>query len=262
MGIVNLTEDSFFRGSRFLCPDGSVDVRRLVERCGSMLEEGADIIDIGAASSRPGASPVGAEVEWSRLETALTVLNAAFPEAKFSVDTVWASVVRRVFDLIGPFLVNDISAGREDPKMLRTVGSLGLPYVAMHSRGTPETMQSMTDYTDVVQEVKTFFREFSGKARDEGIRDWILDPGFGFAKTMDQNYQLLANLRELTCFGRPILVGISRKSMIYRLLKTTPEESLQGSLVMNLLAFENGASILRVHDVAETVAAFASIGIS
>lgn len=259
MGIVNLTGDSFYSGSRMLAEDGSVDISRLLSRAGTMLAEGADIIDLGACSTRPGSVPVGAEEEWRRLCPALRALREAFPAMRISVDTYWSSVVERVFDTIGPFLVNDISAGMADPAMLPTVGRLGLPYVAMHSRGTPETMASLTDYDDVVADVKAFFRAFALRASEAGITDWILDPGFGFAKTLEQNWELLHRLHELQELGRPILVGISRKSMIYKKFNLTPETALEATRQAHLIAVEQGASILRVHDVAGALPGYSTV---
>ncbi|MBR1569273.1 MAG: dihydropteroate synthase [Bacteroidales bacterium] len=245
MGIINLTEDSFYAPSR-------TGADKAVERAGAMLREGADILDFGACSTRPGSTPPSPEEEGRRLVSALKEVKAAFPQAQVSVDTYRAEVVERVYDAIGPFLVNDVSAGTLDPEMLPLAGRLELPYVAMHMRGTPETMQRFTDYADVVEEVKTFFRTFSQKAGDNGITDWILDPGFGFAKTLEQNYTLLGRLEELKELGRPVLVGISRKSMIYRMLEITPEEAGTPTQVLNYVALEKGADILRVHDVADT----------
>jgi dihydropteroate synthase len=246
MGIINLTEDSFYAASR-------VKAEEAVERAGKMLQEGADILDLGACSTRPGSRQPSEKEEWSRLESALKAIKKAFPEARLSVDTYRAGIVQRVYDSIGPFLVNDISAGQLDSKMLPVVGRLGLPYVAMHMRGTPETMQGLTSYTDIVEDVKAYFTEFGKKADENGIRDWILDPGFGFAKTVEQNYQLLAHLDRLKSAGRKILVGVSRKSMIYKLLGITPEATLAPTQVIHYIALEKGADILRVHDVAEAV---------
>ena len=175
-------------------------------------------------------------------------------EPWISIDTFRAEIVRRAYEVIGPFLVNDISAGEMDPEMLSTVGRLGLPYVAMHMRGTPETMQSLTDYDDVVAEVIRYFREFEKKAADAGIREWILDPGFGFAKTIEQNYELLNRLDEVSsAFSQEILVGMSRKSMIYKVLGITPEEAMPATQVLNYAALERGATWLRVHDVVPAV---------
>ena len=176
----------------------------------------------------------------------------AFPDAHVSIDTYWSSVVERAYDLIGPFLVNDISAGAFDAPMLPLVGRLGLPYIAMHMRGTPETMQSMTDYPQgVTAEVLRYFKAFARRAAKAGVTDWILDPGFGFAKTVEQNWTLLEELELLQVLQRPILVGVSRKSMIYKRFGITPEESLPATQVAHLLALQRGATWLRVHDVAE-----------
>ncbi len=249
MGIVNLTDDSYFAGSR--CPSAEAAVALAARH----VREGAAILDIGACSTRPGSAPVGAEEEWRRLRPALNAIRNEFPSIRISVDTYWSEVVRRTYDLIGDFIVNDISAGEDDPSMLPTVGHLGLTYVAMHKRGVPGTMQSMTDYDDVTAEVIRYFVEFSSKAETYGIRDWIVDPGFGFAKTADQNYELLRNLRQLEEIpgNRKILVGISRKSMIYKPLGITPEESLPATQAAHMAALMNGADILRVHDTAEAV---------
>ena len=246
MGIINLTEDSFYAASR-------VKAAEAVERAGAMLEEGADYLDLGACSSRPGSAQPSEKEEWRRLEKALKAIRESFPEARLSVDTYRAGIVERVYDSIGPFLVNDISAGQLDARMLPTVGRLGLPYVAMHMRGTPETMQSLTAYAHIVEDVKAYFEEFGKKADENGIREWILDPGFGFAKTVEQNYQLLGGMDRLKTAGRRILVGVSRKSMIYKPLGITPEEALAPTQIVHFIALEKGADILRVHDVAEAV---------
>lgn len=247
MGIVNLTDDSYYAVSR--CPD----VESAMKRIGTMLEEGADIIDIGACSTRPGALPVSEEEEWARLEPVLREISVRMPHLRLSVDTCRASVVRKVHSVVGGFIVNDISAGEDDPEMLRTVGRLGLAYVAMHKRGNPQTMQTMTDYDDVTTAVLKYFEDFSIRARQAGVTDWILDPGFGFAKTIGQNYELLGNLSEFKRTGRKILVGVSRKSMIYRKFNITPEEALPATQAVHMQALVNGADILRVHDVAEAV---------
>lgn len=249
MGIVNLTDDSYFADSR------CADVPAAFARIARLVEEGADIIDIGACSTRPGSLPVGAEEEWRRLEPVLAVFKENFQNVTLSIDTYWASVVEKVYRLVGPFIVNDISAGEADTDMLPTVGRLGLKYVAMHMRGTPENMQSLTDYNDVVEDVLEYFRNFSKKAKIHGINDWILDPGFGFAKTLEQNYALMSGLEriqmEFPC--RQILIGVSRKSMIYRLLGIIPEDALPATQALHMAALERGADMLRVHDVAEAV---------
>lgn len=266
MGILNLTPDSFYAGSRVAGADALSRARR-------MWADGADVVDLGACSTRPGAPQPSLEEEWARLEPVLLEMTGyalpgdsgplplsgggQAPGREFppiSIDTYRAEIVRRAYETIGPFLVNDISAGGMDPEMLETVGRLGLPYVAMHMRGTPENMQGLTDYDDVVEEVLRYFRNFGAKAADAGIREWILDPGFGFAKTVEQNYELLRRLREITqAFDWPVLVGLSRKSMIYKVLGITPEEAMPATQTLNMLALERGATWLRVHDVAPTV---------
>lgn len=245
MAIVNLTDDSYFAESR--C-DG---VDAALGRIGALLDEGADIIDIGACSSRPGSIPIGEEEEWRRLEPVLKAVRARWPDVVLSIDTYWSSVVRRAYSVIGRFIVNDISAGEMDPAMLQTVGELGLAYVAMHMRGTPQTMQTLTDYHDVADDVADYFKEFESRAAEAGIENWILDPGFGFAKTVEQNYQLMSRLSDLKAFSRPILVGVSRKSLIYKKFNISPEDSLPATQVLHILSLERGADILRVHDVAE-----------
>ena len=251
MGIVNLTDDSYFAESR--CGD----VESALQRIGQMVSDGADIIDIGACSSRPGSVPVGPEREWERLEPVLKAVRASFPDVRISIDTYWASVVEKAYSLIGDFIVNDISAGEDDPLMLPTVGRLGLEYVAMHKRGTSVSMSSLTDYDDVTAEVIRYFKEFALKARDAGIERWILDPGFGFAKTVKQNYRLLADLREISLSLREngssprIMVGVSRKSMVYRPLGSSPDEVLPATQAVHMAALLKGADMLRVHDVRE-----------
>jgi dihydropteroate synthase len=228
-----------------------------------MVKEGVDRVDIGACSTRPGSAPVGVEEEWRRLNPALQAIRKAFPGLPVSIDTCWSVIVERAYNLIGPFLVNDISAGAFDPEMLPLVGKLGLPYVAMHMRGTPETMQSLTDYPKgVTAEVLRYFKAFAKNAAKAGVYDWILDPGFGFAKTVEQNWTLLEELDKLQVLQMPVLVGISRKSMIYKRFGITPEEALPATQVAHYMALQRGATWLRVHDVAEarrTVAIFHSM---
>ena len=249
MGIVNLTYDSYFSASRCASPSQALSL------ASRLVDEGASILDFGACSTRPGSEAVGAEEEWRRLRPVLEAVRKEFPDVRISVDTYWSDVVRRAYDAIGDFIVNDISAGEDDPQMLPLVGRLGLTYVAMHKRGTPQTMQSMTDYEDVTTEVADYFSDFSDRAGQSGVRDWILDPGFGFAKTLEQNYQLMRDLSRFKAFSpsRKLLVGVSRKSMVYRLLGITPEESLPATQVLHLHALQNGADILRVHDVEQAV---------
>lgn len=245
MGIVNLTDDSYFSQSR------CCSVGQAMARAERLVGEGAAILDFGACSTRPGSEPVGADEEWKRLEPVLKEVRRQFPDVRISVDTYWSQVVRMAYDLVGDFIVNDISAGEDDPEMLPLAGSLGLTYVAMHKRGTPMTMQSLTDYEDVVEDVVRYFEDFGQKAALFGIKDWILDPGFGFAKTMEQNYQMLGRLERFSALGRKVLVGISRKSFIYKKLGISPEEALPATQALHLQALLKGADILRVHDAAE-----------
>ena len=257
MGIINITDNSYFAESRCLDAEGNDDLDRIVSRAARMIEDGATILDIGACSTRPGSDPVGEDEEWRRLEPALKAIRKDLPDIAISVDTYWPSVVRRTFDTIGRFIVNDITAGEgmydKSDEMLRTVAELGLPFVAMHMRGNPKTMQSLTEYDNVTAEVLDYFRQFASKAETAGVKDWILDPGFGFAKTIGQNYQMLRELDRFAELGKRILVGMSRKSMIFRKFGITPEESLPATQVLHYKALCQGADILRVHDVAEAV---------
>ena len=266
MGIVNLTDDSYFAGSR--CLEGN-DVEKAADnavgKASRMIENGATIIDIGACSTRQGSEPVGAEEEWRRLEPALKKLVRALPGTPVSIDTWWADVIRLAYETVASeydedtakstLIINDISAGEDDPQMLPLAGTLSLKYIAMHKRGNSKTMQSLCNYENVTEEIERYFEIFSEKAEKYNIREWVLDPGFGFAKTIDQNYQLLKEMDRLTAKfskkGIRTLVGVSRKSMIYRLFGITPQESLCQTQVLHLKALQNGADILRVHDVEE-----------
>ena len=247
MGIVNLTDDSYFAQSRCAGPDAAL------ARVDALVQEGADILDFGACSTRPGARPVGAMEEWRRLEPVLKAVRERYPDVRISVDTWWSEVVARTYDLIGDFMVNDISAGEDDPQMLPTVGRLGLSYVAMHKRGTAENMHLHTDYNDIMGDLVAYFEDFSRKALQFEIKDWVIDPGFGFAKTLPQNYEILSRLDEFSVLRRPLLVGVSRKSMIYKYLNIGPEDALSATQVLHFKALQAGADILRVHDVAEAV---------
>lgn len=249
MGILNLTDDSYFAESR------CADVQSALTRTERMLSEGADIIDIGACSTRPGSVPLGADEEWRRLGPVIAALKAEFPHTPLSIDTYWSEVVRKAYDLTGSFIVNDISSGAQDPDMLATVGALRLPYVAMHSSGLHDGIHSHTGCGNIINAVVSFFEDFALRASRAGITEWILDPGFGFSKTLDQNWELFASLGHLDHIfqDRRILVGVSRKSMIYKLLGISPEESLPATQALHLSALQRGADMLRVHDVAETV---------
>lgn len=252
MAIVNVTPDSFFAGSR---RQSEAEIGAAAERA---LLEGAGIIDLGGYSSRPGAEDVPPEEEYRRLERGIEVVRrVAGGEFPLSVDTFRAEVVRRLYDRFGAFVVNDISAGELDAEMIGAVGQLGLPYIAMHMRGTPQTMTTLTYYSGeeggVVGAVMRYFVAKVAEVRAAGVKDLILDPGFGFAKTVEQNFELLGQMDKLALFGCPVLAGLSRKSMIWRTLETTPAEALNGTSVLNWEALRRGASILRVHDVREAV---------
>lgn len=249
MGILNVTPDSFFAGSR------KRTETEITTRIEEILAQGGDWIDIGGYSSRPDATPVTADEEMRRLELGLEILRHDYPSVPVSVDTFRADVARYCVEKYGVAMINDISAGELDPEMFRTVADLQVPYIMMHMRGTPQTMASLTDYTDLMDEIMLYFAEKVRQLRLMGVSDLILDPGFGFSKTLEQNYELMAHLREFGIFDLPILVGISRKRMIYQLLGGTPEESLNGTTALHAYALLNGADILRVHDVKEAVEA-------
>ena len=249
MGILNVTPDSFFAGSR------KRTEAEIAARIEEILAQGGDWIDIGGYSSRPDATPVTADEEMRRLELGLEILRHDYPSVPVSVDTFRADVARYCVEKYGVAMINDISAGELDPEMFRTVADLQVPYIMMHMRGTPQTMASLTDYTDLMDEIMLYFAEKVRQLRLMGVSDLILDPGFGFSKTLEQNYELMAHLREFGIFDLPILVGISRKRMIYQLLGGTPEESLNGTTALHTYALLNGADILRVHDVKEAVEA-------
>lgn len=252
MGIVNLTDDSFYAPSR--C---GADVKGVFSR---MVAEGADIVDFGACSTRPGAEPVNEKLQWERFLGAFEAISENLADARISIDTTSSFVVDRAYSFLSSIfspreisnrlIVNDISAGEDDSQMLDVVGDLQLQYIAMHKRGTPQTMQQMTDYDDVVDDVIRYFENFAEKAQKKGISRWVLDPGFGFAKTIRQNYLLLDSLSEFRRFNVPLLVGVSRKSMIYKPLSLTPETAGAATEVVHFRALQNGADILRVHDVA------------
>lgn len=258
MGIVNITPDSFYNGSRNMDISGKVLVDKTLERVERMLEEGAGYIDIGACSTRPGAECVDAAGEWKRLKAVLKPIRETVPpDVKISIDTFRWEIISRTLDEIGEVTVNDISAGEDDLNMLPGVAANALEYIAMHKKGVPADMQSRCDYKyGVVEAVKEYFRAFDEKAGAMGIGNWILDPGFGFAKTVEQNYELLDHLEEFCSGSRRVLVGISRKSMIYKILGTTPEDprTLERTSELHRIALKKGAAILRVHDVAEAVA--------
>lgn len=254
MAIVNVTNDSFFDGGRFTGEDA------IAARVSQVVEEGAAIVDIGGYSSRPNATDVSIEEEWLRVKSGLSVVRRLAEGVAVSIDTFRAEVARRAVEEFGEVIINDISAGEIDPDIIDVAAKYRLPYVAMHMRGTPQTMLSMTDYPrGVTEEVCDYFQERVAYLRERGVEQIVLDPGFGFAKTTEQNYELLAGLNRLCDLGYPVLAGLSRKSMIYKVLDVTPAEALNGTTALNWEALRQGATILRVHDVreaAETVKLF------
>lgn len=247
MGILNVTPDSFYSGSRMQTE------QEITGRVQQIIDEGASIIDIGAYSSRPNAQHISADEEMDRLRTGLGIINRYHPEAIVSVDTFRADVAACCVEEYGVAIVNDISAGEMDSRMFGTVARLGVPYIMMHMQGTPQNMQQAPRYDNLLKEVFIYFAERIQCLRDLGMKDIILDPGFGFGKTLEHNYELMEHLEEFRLFELPLLVGISRKSMIYKLLDSTPQEALNGTVVLNTVALMKGAHILRVHDVREAV---------
>lgn len=248
MGILNLTPDSFYDGGR------SNSETAALKQAEQMLADGADIIDIGSYSSRPQAEHISTEEELDRMIPVLKSLVREFPEAIFSIDTFRAAVAEEAI-LSGAHIINDISGGQLDPEIFGTVARLKVPYILMHMKGNPQTMAQQNDYNDVFCDIFDYFTVRISRLRELDVRDIIIDPGFGFAKTLDQNYELLARLEEFKFLECPILAGLSRKSMIYKLLGISAEEALNGTSVCNTMALLNGASILRVHDVKPAVEA-------
>lgn len=247
MGILNVTPDSFYAESRKQSDE------EILRRADEILEQGATIIDIGAYSSRPGANEVSPEEETERLTHALSIIRKAHPDAIISIDTFRASVAETCVRDFGADIINDISGGELDKDMFQTVARLQVPYILMHMKGTPQNMQQDTHYDNLLADILQYFGRKIDELHELGVNDIILDPGYGFAKTLEQNYQLLREQESLLQFGLPLLVGISRKSMIYRLLGTTPQEALNGTSVLNTIALTKGANILRVHDVREAM---------
>jgi dihydropteroate synthase len=243
MGILNATPDSFFEGSR-LIDQKAVDV------AGKMLEEGADILDIGGQSTRPGAIPVSASEEADRVLPVLENIAASFSNVAISVDTFYCSVAKQAV-IAGANMVNDISAGDDDPEMLPFIAQNNISYIAMHKKGNPQTMQKNPEYKNVTETVIEYFRLKEELFQSLGINQWIIDPGFGFGKTIEHNFQLLREMQAFRTFGKPVLVGISRKSMIWKTLQSTAANALNGTTALHMSALMNGADILRVHDVKE-----------
>lgn len=249
MAVVNVTADSFYSVSR------TASIEALEHRIAEVVEQGATIIDIGGYSSRPGADDIPLEEEWRRVDLGVGVARRVAPEVAVSVDTFRSEIVRRTVSKYGKIIVNDITAAEADEQMIPTVAELDVPYIAMHMRGTPQTMQSKTEYSDVVTEVAEYLTAKAAQLEAAGLPkdNIILDPGFGFAKSVEQNYALLAGLSKLVAMGYPVLAGLSRKSMIYKVLSSTAEAALAGTIALNWEALRQGATILRVHDVAEAV---------
>lgn len=244
MGILNLTEDSFYAGSRHRT------LEAIKEKAAQMLSEGADIIDLGAQSTRPGSTRFTAEDELEKLLPAIDCLVKDFPSILISIDTYFSKVARECV-AAGACIINDISGGEMDSQMIQTVGKLHVPYVCMHMKGVPETMQNQAQYEDVTKEVLDYFIAKIEECKQAGIHDVIIDPGFGFGKNITQNFKILKDLSVFKILEKPLMVGVSRKSTIYRTLKISAEDALNGTTVLHTIALQNGASILRVHDVKE-----------
>lgn len=247
MGILNITPDSFYKGSRY-----NTDAE-ILKATSEMLQEGADILDVGGYSSRPGAKDISPDEEKARVLGAVRLITRTFPEAIISVDTFRADIARQAVEDCGAHMINDISGGEGDKSMFETVEKLNVPYILMHMKGNPRTMQDNPVYDDIVADILKWFSERIFKLRSGGVKDIIVDPGIGFGKTTDQNFQLLQRLGEFSITGLPLLVGLSRKGMIWKTLDITAEEALNGTTALNAVALMNGADILRVHDVKEAV---------
>ncbi|MDQ3111847.1 MAG: dihydropteroate synthase [Bacteroidota bacterium] len=246
MGILNLTPDSFYDGGKFNSAENAL------KHAAEMVADGARIIDIGAVSTRPGAHSVSANEEWERMKAIIPLLRSNFPDTILSVDTYRSGIAEKAVEA-GAHIINDISGGTLDDKMFETVGRLNVPYVLMHIKGTPETMQKNPEYENVVEEVKQFFEERIVLLQAAGVKQIIPDPGFGFGKTLEHNYQLLNSLEVFTAMGFPVLAGLSRKSMITKLYGGEKKEALAGTIEVNKIALQKGAKILRVHDVKEAM---------
>ena len=254
MGILNVTPDSFYAGSR------AETEQDIIRRLHQIVDEGASIVDIGGYSSRPDAEHISTEEEMNRLRNGLEIIRKHRPEVVVSVDTFRADVARMCVEEYGAAIINDISAGQMDGQMFTTIARLGVPYIIMHMKGTPQDMQVNPQYGHFLKEVFYYFSEKVQRLRDLGVKDIIIDPGFGFGKTLEHNYELMNHLEEFSLFELPLLVGVSRKSMIHKLLDITPQEALNGTTVLNSVALLKGADILRVHDVKEAVESVRIIG--
>jgi dihydropteroate synthase len=247
MGIINITPDSFYKGSRAIKED------EILKSARKMINEGADILDVGGYSSRPGAADVTTEEEKARVLNAIRLIRTEMPEAVISIDTFRSEIAFEAVSGLGVHMINDISGGEGDPRMFDTVIRLNVPYIMMHMQGNPSTMQENPIYDDVVADILKWFSHRIVKLQSAGVKDIIIDPGFGFGKTIKHNFELLNRLGDFSVAGLPLMVGLSRKSMIWKTLSVTPDEALNGTSVLNAVALLNGADILRVHDVREAV---------
>ena len=245
MGILNITPDSFYDGGKYSTPE------QILEKAETMISDGADILDIGAYSSRPGAQHISEEEELNRLIPVVETIRKNIPRAIISIDTFRAEIARIMIENYEADIINDISGGDMDDKMFETIALLKVPYIIMHMQGTPQTMQQSAIYNDVVRDILFSFSKKIDKLTLLGVNDIIIDPGFGFAKTIDHNYELLSRLEEFKIIELPLLAGLSRKSMIYKTLETSPDNALTGTIALNMVALQKGADILRVHDVGE-----------
>jgi dihydropteroate synthase len=249
MGVLNITPDSFYKGSRV------TDEKEIIGIAGGMLKDGADILDIGGYSSRPGAADVSPEEERKRVINAIRLINSEYPDAILSIDTFRSEIAYEAVTSCGASIINDVSGGEADVNMFNIVKSLDVPYIMMHMQGKPENMQDNPVYDDVVADILKWFGDRIGKLQSAGVKDIIIDPGFGFGKTINHNFELLNRLGDFSVAGLPLLVGVSRKSMIWKTLGVIPEDALNGTTVLNTVALLKGADILRVHDVQEAVQA-------
>lgn len=249
MGIINVTPDSFFDGGKYKTE------KKIINRAEDILDQGGTIIDIGAVSTKPGTEGISTKDEIDRLLPAVKAVKKAFPEACISIDTYRSWVALTVIEECGPCIVNDVSGGNFDMHMFDTIGKLGVPYILMHMQGTPIQMQENPVYEDIIRDISMFFTDAVKKLNKAGVKDVIIDPGFGFGKTLEHNYELLNRLDSFKVFQLPLMVGVSRKSMIFKLLGSKPDDALNGTTVVNTLALMGGADILRVHDVREAVEA-------
>jgi dihydropteroate synthase len=247
MGILNLTPDSFYDGGKYSTPDLQA------EKISGMLNDGMDILDIGAYSSRPGAEDISLEEEWSRLSPLLDIVSKKYGDLLVSIDTFRSEIARRAVQDYGVSMINDISGFSFDGSMPDTIAELQVPYILMHMQGNPLTMQDNPSYNNLLSDIMSFFLERIKILRESGVKDIIIDPGFGFGKTLDQNYELLSRLDQLQIFDLPVLAGLSRKSMIYKLLDQEPSDALSGTIVLQVIALQKGAKILRAHDIKEAV---------